>query len=708
MSPFPEALAVPVALVTALALLFVPGYLVCRALRLPRTWALSVAPLASWGLIALVCEVYARVGVFASLASVLLPLLGVGVLLCGVSVAPLLRRGAARTGGHATRPPTLRERMAAAELPLPSLPPVALLVALAVGLLCVSVIFVHGIGGLWSYYPGEDNHTHFGMVRALLESGRMTSFNATPYLLEQDLALDPWGSTPFYPVAWATVSALVAQVIGANVIVATNVVALVSVGIVYPLAATALVATVFPERRHATLLAAFAALLSASYPWLMLTFGLLAPNISANAIVPLEIAAFVLCAGDLLRGGQRVAPGLLFVLGGVSLGLLQPNGIFSCAVMLLPFCVARLWAWRHPRLGGGRVPNVVACVALVALFCALWTFLYRHPAFKTVVTFGDWPPFADLPKTFYNLLSLSYLGGWAIAPWQPVLAALLYLGVVRTFVERRGIWLVFSYLGTLVLVFAANYLDGGLRHLIAGFWYVDVYRLAATSAICGSPLAAWGLAWIVEGAERLLHMDERTHPALRVLPGLVICGVVGLLNFGGAYRLPALIPTPGDEPAPTAFANIAHRMRTSYDDGIVYTPEERAFVERVKATVPADALIANDPYDGSITAYSVDDLRVYERYSTGYGDAGESHDSAVIRERLAQVATDPEVAETVRRLGIRYVIKLYENPDSSSWFWYWNDLPLFGGVNDITDETPGFTVVLADGPYRLYEIDAAA
>ena len=69
--------------------------------------------------------------------------------------------------------------------------------------------------------------------------------------------------------------------------------------------------------------------------------------------------------------------------------------------------------------------------------------------------------------------------------------------------------------------------------------------------------------------------------------------------------------------------------------------------------------------------------------------------SVIIRTRLNEVATNPEVQQAVRETGARYVLLLdLENPALLG-----NQSSVFSGLQ-ITDKVPGFEVILQEGPYR--------
>ncbi|WP_417119232.1 DUF6541 family protein, partial [Olsenella phocaeensis] len=61
------------AVLASCAVIFVPGYLMGRALGLSRSWSVCMAPLPSFGLIALAGILYGTLGVAAQPLTLLLP-----------------------------------------------------------------------------------------------------------------------------------------------------------------------------------------------------------------------------------------------------------------------------------------------------------------------------------------------------------------------------------------------------------------------------------------------------------------------------------------------------------------------------------------------------------------------------------------------------------------------------------------------------------
>ena len=122
--------------------------------------------------------------------------------------------------------------------------------------------------------------------------------------------------------------------------------------------------------------------------------------------------------------------------------------------------------------------------------------------------------------------------------------------------------------------------------------------------------------------------------------------------------------------------------------------------------MPEGELVLNMPYDGSVFAYAADDLDVafdaFGRESTP--------DEELLRQGVCDIATNETVASAAEHAGIRYVLQLDQGQGDQG-FSEDASLYLLGyvpeeweGITSITDETPGFEVVLAEGDMRLYRI----
>ena len=144
--------------------------------------------------------------------------------------------------------------------------------------------------------------------------------------------------------------------------------------------------------------------------------------------------------------------------------------------------------------------------------------------------------------------------------------------------------------------------------------------------------------------------------------------------------------------------------RMGYDD------EKIAFVERALEVTGPDAVVLNQPYDGSVYAYGVNGMNVYWRYMSGYGasdeDGLETEASRILRTRLVAglAGTDPLARQAIEESGAEYVLVLdRDQEEMAAAFKPYVDAD-WAGFLALDDSNPGVEVVLAEGDMRLYRI----
>ncbi|KAA1029444.1 hypothetical protein FVA95_11115 [Pseudonocardia sp. EV170527-09] len=157
-------------------------------------------------------------------------------------------------------------------------------------------------------------------------------------------------SPGFYPAAWHDVVSLVAPLAPGpgEIVVASNVVALVTTLLVWPLSVLFLVRTLVGRSAGAALAAPVLALGFVAFPWTLVTYGALWPNLLGVSLVPAALAATALAARPGLgpdpvspaRPGPfppgRVARWFPAVAAVVALGFAHPNALFGAVVVAVP------------------------------------------------------------------------------------------------------------------------------------------------------------------------------------------------------------------------------------------------------------------------------------------------------------------------------------------------------------------------------------
>lgn len=680
-------------------ILVVPGFLCLRALGARGVWPVLLAPIVSLSLIAIVGQLLALVHIPSS------PALLLGVVIVLPAVALFLLRGRSL------------------DLGLPRIEPWVPLVYLVIGAALGYNLFVSRLGEPDALFQAYDVTQHLNLIQAMADSGTFSSLGTSPYLSAADQAIDPFGGGGFYPAAWHVLCALAVQISGCSVPLAINASMFLLAGVAFPLSVLALLSVLLDNSRDTLLCGALVALAFVAFPWNLITFGPVYPNLAGFALVPTAFALFIHLLKDELTPSARVRTLGVLVLSAIGLALCHPNTIFTCVVFLFSYCISRILDLCNTK-GWGTRKKLGLSLAFFAICCLFWAFCYKLPAFQGTVT-HVWPPFSRPFQQIINILTLSYNFGFNFeTAAQLLLGALVVVGAIRALYMPGKRWLVSSYAIACFILLVSATQEGELKQLLAGFWYTDPVRLSAMAAIFAIPLAAIGATWtcgLITGLTDAYNarIGAKTH---RVVIFGALAALFLLINFIPEFHFPGLhhkyspeewtsyqSMQPRDWPKSvhTTFGDYRAAVEDTYSGNQPLDEGEKRFLEEVSSTVQEDALVINDPMDGSFLAYGIDGLRVYYRNFLGPGSTTETKESRIIRERLCDYATDPEVQAAVEKIDARYVIVLRGGENLSGFINLRGDYDdtLFSGISSITSETPGFTFVCRLGDSKLYEID---
>ena len=281
------------------------------------------------------------------------------------------------------------------------------------------------------------------------------------------------------------------------------------------------------------------------------------------------------------------------------------------------------------------------------------------------------------------------------------MAALILVGVARTFKDRRFLWITAAYVLTCITVVATMAGDDFAKAFFGGFWYSDPFRCGAMASLAAMPLAALGADWIASGLDALSGKIEAEKPqrAYRWLAA-VFSALFIAVTFG-----PNLASNANSFDRNVQSPSLTLGLWYSNNDA-PYTKEKSDFVKEAANLVGEDALVINQPNDGSFYAYGQDGLRTYYRKFNGYGFVEETHESNYLRDHLSAVATDAHVRDILREIGAEYVLILAHGDNIATSFvsgQYWPGAWM--GIDTITDDTPGFEIALQQGDMRLYRVN---
>jgi hypothetical protein len=173
------------------------------------------------------------------------------------------------------------------------------------------------------------------------------------------------------------------------------------VAVAYPLGWAALLTLAFGGEKDKVRAGALVCMAFSSFPWQLIMFGPVYPNLIGFCILPSAMALFMLGFGGL---GRRtfVTSAIVLLPCLLGLALLHPNTIFTALVLLMFWCARRVRDAIARRLEGhtGRLGTMLpwlGWLAFMLLCLAFWVFCYRLPAFHEIVT-HNWKTYATQPQ----------------------------------------------------------------------------------------------------------------------------------------------------------------------------------------------------------------------------------------------------------------------------------------------------------------------
>lgn len=668
------------AFAVSITILYLLGFLLLRVLRFNLGFSVLFAPIASITVFAILTTLYGSLHIPCNVITVL--------------ATPIVLLLAILTGAHhfSFTPKQTTLRIAC----LSKREVIILLLYILIGLLICCIFYIKPLDGPSSFFNRYDNITHINYIRAFIESGIWSSFSSSSYLSSSESPLKYTGS--FYPSGWHYIVALTTQILQSSITTNINAVNAVFIGIIYPSSIFILLHSLFKKDRTLLICGSVIALAFTAFPWGFFFKGPLYPNLASFCLMPLVITTFMLFIKKMLWKTNSARFLTIAFMAFIALAIAQPNALFSCLVFFACFLASFLYTQSF-RITLFRNWKILAPICSVIGSAAIWFFCFNLPFLQSVIAY-DWESDLSFVNALFNLGSLALT---ASVP-QFLLVVLIPFGLVYL-ASKKMIWLFFP-----ALFMAITYLEcccgsGFVKHLLGGFWYTDPSRLAANLVIFLVPIATAGLRLIIGMLRSVIKQTLNTlnlNSPSNLISVLIIIGFA-VINFFPNYAYPQ-----SDQTIRTPFGIVYQQMKSIFNTSKeqVYSSKEQEFVNEALSTISEEAIVINQPHDGSVFSYGINSINTYYRLIK-LTASNETPESKLIRTSLCHYATDKEVQQAVQSIGAKYVLLLDQNRE-------WDSMPTLPqskssenwiGIDSIDDSTPGFKVVLAEGDMRLYEIE---
>ena len=527
----------------------------------------------------------------------------------------------------------------------------------------------------------------------------------------------PQGSV--YPLGWHTLVALAMKLCGATSIpMATNATVLAVAGLVWTSGCLTLTHVLFHGRPAALLTAAVMAGSFTVFPFVLLNWGVLYPNFLSIALLPSLLAAIraLVPTGDASPTPRPAGLLPATALGAAGLGLTQPNSIATLLLASVILTTARLiTSLRAPldeRPANALRRQSLITGALAVGLVIVW--LYMRPPRESAIWGPSYATSGSVGEAVTSMpVQLPVI-------WVPAVLTLLgFIAALRTNGYR---WLAALHATTGALyVVARSAQDGDLRFFMVGIWYNDASRLGGLIPVTAVPLAALGMLaaarWgreacgacgrIIQGITASRARETRGLPGQRRVSRVLgsVWGACERLIASGRARplvwrssaccvIVLLLVATG--PLSGAMSDSVKILEQSYmlaPDSSSLTTDEYALINELPSLIEPDAVIAVDPKSGAALAYALSGADTTVKHLFHRHDA----DLDIIEKKLNRASADPAVCTALKDVGATYALYFPGKTISNQ--------KAFVGFAHL-DTAPGFELVAERGQASLYRITA--
>lgn len=591
----------------AAAVLLLPGLLLGWTLGLRRIWMMSLAPVLTASLVAvstLVCwwvNIDWQLGVFT-----------VSVVVCAGVALVLVRVAARLWPRYFNWDPAENSAGAAYWLAL-----------LASGIL-LTLRYAQIVEDPANINQGIDTPFHLNLVQQIIDSQDGSPFSVRELMGE---------GGGLYPQIWHALAAVVAEATGLPVVEASNALNFAVVALAWPIGVLLLVHVVVGPKMIALLAAGTASAGFFAFPFTVMQsqksdFGPLFPYMLAVTF----LAPLLTVSASLLGFGRTPMPwplGLTTLVAGLP-GLVVTHMSALVALVALTSGFAAMAAVRSFRQLKQRKSDPLAYLQ----WTALWTSVFSLGLVVWAVVrpwTTTWDPIDTPAAAIGSVLVVAPTHG--DVSWS--LAVVTLLGTAIMFRRPTGRWFLAAYGGAVTLYLVAASLPQPLaRQIIIGAWYGDPPRLAALLPMFWAVFVGLAATWLFE--------DIASSYRVRwfVAAGIAAAAATTVMWPTNSQT------TPGRE-----------RTYALTADSPLLSPDELELLRRLSAEVPEGAVMANNPWDGSSTAFAIANRRVL--FPHAY--TGSNPDRLLVAKTLNQATAGSEACAAAKRENVGFLLDFGEH-----------------------------------------------
>ena len=557
-------------------------------------------------------------------------------------------------------------------------------IGVAVGAVLIARRVMQLVGAPDNISQRYDDVFHLNAVRYILDTGNASTLNLG------SMAGGTGGLSSVYPAVWHSLGALVCQLTGASVPVSVNAVNIVASAVIWPISVVFLARVIIGPRPIGLMAAGVVSAGFLAFPYLLLVWGPLFPNLLSVSALPAGVAAVVfVCRLSPTLREPALRAWLVLLLAIPGLALSHMSAINALLAFSIPVVLSRLFLYVRELIRTKASPAKYGVVALASVAGAVavvlaWQKLRPAP-------YNGWTPHQTVAGAVGEVIA----NGPMKTDVTLIISILAVVGMVRIIRRRTQLWLLGCYfVAGFLYVVDAGYAPGWARAFFTGTWYQDTFRLAAYLPLFATVLAALG---VLATADTLKATAGVLAVKLRAA-GIGRMRLGGVPGFAGIVAVCLILGWAAQAgPVRGYVASNQYYFARDTKDSIL-SSDEYALLARLGSKVPKDAVIAVNPWNGGALAYAFSDRKVLE-YHLGQA---ESKDMRTVAESLADAKTSPGVCDAVRATKVSYALDfgtqyLLNTPESKT----------YPGLQNLA-ASPAVQLVDQQGNAKLFKVVACS
>ena len=647
-----------------IAVLFIPGYIALRLLRLPRFGSLAMAP--SWTL--------AIVGIGA----IFLKDVSIGWFRASFALLALIVILVAALAWH-----HIPRSFETSKAPYGAFPRRNKALAFGVVTVVILVLIVPIMIRMDPNVPnwGPDPMFHYNGVNSVLFRKDASMFGA------MDTNHGIRIKDTVYPAVWHGIVGLVASI--GNIVPASHMLTFVVTPLVWIIGMTYLGVTALPHHRLASLFVPVMLIAFPAFPgYLTVTKGFW-PNSLALAATPAVIGGAI-AAYHRYRWDENKLSREIFAVAAVAVAIgvvgvtaTHPSTLFSLLWITIPTVILVSVRFSRAQLRNmTRRKWVIAGVITTVIIGVVAVILVSIPKIRSFLGRELPRGWEDLPERLVSAFAIWPIGKNPIIVAGVGVVILLAIAIgLRVVARHRHLhWIGLAW-GMQMLLILGGYFPLGILTALAGLWYHDMYRLFSIQAIFLALILALAVAEVVGWLGRRTvarapakSITDQAH-FVRAYPALVgsvaIALVIALAGATVLYK------------KPTVYADAAPRFG---EDEILNSRDELEFIANLEEYIPAGSIVVGDPTTGIVYAPA---YGVINSVFAQVNLRGVDVDGNILANGFRSLEYDPRVCQILNSYGIRY---------------YYEDKPIPYQDVDRSDRMPGFYNV--DTPGAMFDLVA--